>query len=101
MAEHAVIVWFDYGLENVVPLQKLCSELDSAIEAAGTGEFDGHEIAVDMSDGSLYMYGPDADVLYGSVISILQTVEFLRGARVVRRYGDVSDQSAIEQTTII
>lgn len=51
------------------------------------GEYDGHEIAVDGSDGSIYMYGPDADLLFETIRPILETTHFMRGATVVKRYG--------------
>lgn len=37
--------------------------LKRAIDEAAVRELDGNEIAVDLSDGSLYMYGPDAEAL--------------------------------------
>ena len=64
MAEHAVIVHFNYGLTDLRPLLEAEKRLTDAIALAGVGEFDGDEIAVNLSDGSLYMYGPDADRLY-------------------------------------
>ena len=62
--EHAVIVYFEYAADSLEPLYDLEEQLEAAIAAAGVGEFDGNEIAVDLSDGSLYMYGPDADALF-------------------------------------
>lgn len=44
-------------------------------------------MATDGSDGFLYMYGPDADAAFGAVRSTLESVAFMRGARVKLRYG--------------
>jgi len=59
MADHAVIVHFQYGSTDLSRLFVLEDELERAIAAAGAGEFDGNEVAADGSDGYLYMYGPD------------------------------------------
>src|SRR5512143_2371963 len=60
MSEQAVIVEFQYGSTDLGPLFALEDELIAAIEAAEVGDYDGNEVATDGSDGSLYMYGPDA-----------------------------------------
>lgn len=85
--EHAVIVRFRYGSTDLEPIFALESELEKAITAAGAGELDGNEIATDGSDGSFYMYGPDADRLLAAVRPVLDAASFMRGARVKLRYG--------------
>jgi hypothetical protein len=91
VAEHAVIVHFDYGSTDLAPIFKLGHELERAIDAAHAGEYDGNEVAVDGSDGYLYMYGPDADVLFRTVRPALESVGFMQGARVTLRYGPPED----------
>jgi hypothetical protein len=87
-AEHAVIAKFDYiGSTDLAPLFELESKLESAIGAAQAGELDGNEVAVDGSDGSLYMYGPNADRLFGAIRPVLEGCSFMRGARITLRYG--------------
>ena len=56
----SLIIRFTYGLADPEPLFRMDEELDRVVEASGAGEYDGHEIAVDLSDGSLYFYGPSA-----------------------------------------
>lgn len=91
-SEHAVIVQFaNYGSTDLQRLFALEERLERAIDDADVGEFDGNEIATDGSDGSLYMYGPDADRLFEVVHPILESVDFTRGAQVVKRYGGASD----------
>jgi hypothetical protein len=87
MEEHAVIALFDYTADSLDPLYDLEEQLEAAITSAGVGEFDGNEIAVDLSDGSLYMYGPDADALFAVVRPLLAGADCLRGTRVRLRYG--------------
>lgn len=85
--EHAVIVHFNYGSTNLQPLFALEEQIEQAIAAADAGEFDGDEIAIDGSDGSLYMYGPDADKLFEIVKPLLESVNFMHGAKAIKRYG--------------
>ena len=89
--EHAVIVYFQYGSTDLARLFVLEERLAQAIAAAGAGEFDGNEVAVDGSDGYLYMYGPNADKLFAAVRATLEGTDFMRGARVKLRYGPPQD----------
>jgi hypothetical protein len=89
--EHAVIVHFTYGSTNLERLFELERRLKDAISATGVGEYDGNEVAVDGSDGYLYMYGPDADKLFKVIRPILEKTSFMRGAEVRKRYGPPQD----------
>ena len=89
--EHAVIVNFTYGSTNLQPIFDLEDELERAINAAQAGEFDGNEVAADGSDGTLYMYGPNADRLFATVKPVLEACSFMRGARATLRYGPPQD----------
>lgn len=91
MEEHAVIAHFDYAADGLDALHDLEQELKAAIIEAGVGEFDGNEIAVDLSDGSLYMYGPDAEALFAVVRPVLAGAECLRHTRVTLRFGPPED----------
>jgi hypothetical protein len=85
--EQAVVVNFKYGLKSLDPLFELEKRLEAAIDAADVGKYDGSEIAVDLSDGSLYVYGPDADRLFAVVRPLLEPVPFMVGATATLRYG--------------
>src|SRR6516162_9732843 len=87
MEEHAVIVQFDYAADSLDALYEVEGKLEAAISAAGVGEYDGHEIAVDLSDGSLYMYGPDAEALFAVVQPLLAAAKILERAQVTLRFG--------------
>lgn len=89
--EHAVLVHFAYGSTDLSRLFALEEQLEDVITAARVGEFDGNEVATDGSDGTLYMYGPDADALFAAVRPILQATEFMKGAHVKLRYGPPQD----------
>ena len=93
MNEQAVIVHFDYAADSLDPLFEVEKELENAIEAAGVGELDGNEIAGDLSDGTLFMYGPDAEALFAAVRPILAQARCLRKARVTLRFGPPEDET--------
>src|ERR1700748_1502178 len=61
--EQAVIVHFDYGKPDWKPFFEFETTLENAINRSGAGNYDGNELAVDGSDGTLFMYGRDADKL--------------------------------------
>ena len=85
--EHAVIVHFTYYKDDLDPLHDLEKKLEKIIKEKGVGEYDGHEIAVDMSDGFLYMYGVNAEELFKTVKPILEQTDFTRGALARLRFG--------------
>jgi hypothetical protein len=91
MTEHAVIVRFTYGLNDLNPLFALEDELIKAIETNGAGEFDGNELASDNSHGVIYMYGANADILFHVIKPVLQTAPFMKGATARLRYGPPED----------
>lgn len=91
MSDHAVLVHFRYASNQLDDLHQLEALLETAIETAGVGEYDGHDIAVDLSDGVLYMYGPDADALFAAVQVLLVEADCLQDAKATLRYGPPED----------
>jgi hypothetical protein len=91
MSEHAVIVSFEYQSTDLEPLFELEEQLEEQIEAADVGEYDGNEVAVDGSDGRLYMYGPDADALFQAVKGTLASAACIKNPVALLRYGPPED----------
>jgi hypothetical protein len=91
MSEHAVIVRFEYGQTDLSPLYELEDKLTDAIESAAVGEFDGNEIALDGSDGTIFMYGPSADRLFEVVRPVLASADCIHNAVATIRYGSPED----------
>lgn len=85
--EHAVIVHFRYKMDSLDPLHELESELEKQIRREGVGEYDGHEIAMDLSDGFLYMYSANAETLFKAVKPTLEKSKFMKGAVARLRFG--------------
>jgi hypothetical protein len=101
VTEQAVIVHFNYGNKDWAPFFAFEEKLESAISAAGVGEYDGNELAADGSDGTLFMYGPDADKLFAVVKPHLEAADLLKNIVVTIRYGAPEDASAREATVRI
>ena len=85
--EHAVIIHFDYGIDGMDSLYQLADKLKSIIEQNHLGEYDGHEIATDYSDGIFYMYGPNAESLFNEVKETIEHTDFMKGAKANLRFG--------------
>ena len=60
-------------------------KLSAAIKKASAGEFDGDEFG--KGTCTLYMYGPDAERLYGAVIQILKEYHPPKASYLVKRFG--------------
>jgi len=89
--EHAVIIRFNYGMQGLEPLHQLETNLEKVITTNNLGEYDGHEIAADYSDGFLYMYGPNAETLFKGIKSTLEGFDFMKGAVANLRFGRPED----------
>jgi len=91
MEDQAVIIQFNYGLADLGPFYELSDKLDSIVEASGLGEYDGHEIAVDRSDGFFFLYGPDAKKLYEVIKDTIEKTPFMQGANIRLQFGPPED----------
>ena len=99
---HAVIVCFRWASEDLAPLYALDQRLATAIEDAGAGTYEGHEVALlEGDDAYLFMEGPDADQLFAVARPILEATPMLDGARATLRYGSPDDETARAQDMII
>jgi hypothetical protein len=96
--EHAIIIHFQYGKDKLDDLYKLRDKLEQRINDKKLGEYDGHEIATNLSDGYLYMYGQNAEFLFSGIKEILEETEFMKGAKAKLRFGPPED--GIKEITI-
>lgn len=97
----ALLVNFKYGLETSDPFFAMDEALHRHFETLPDMLYDGHELAMDLSDGTLYFYGPDADALLQTVRPVLLSHKFMAGAECIRRYGEPDDPDAIETASIL
>ena len=59
-----VEVHFVYGSTNFQHVYALGDQIQLAINEAKVGEYDGHAIPADGSEGRYFIYGPDAEAIY-------------------------------------
>ncbi|MBP1852504.1 hypothetical protein [Rhizobium halophytocola] len=98
--EHALIVHlplidapFGSGREREI-IAGLADELQNAIGESSLGEFDGEEFGGGRC--VIYMYGPDADLLFAVVEPIWRAAPLARGGLAIKRYGKAEEGSALE-----
>jgi hypothetical protein len=91
MAEHAVIVRFDYGSNSLDALYELEDRLSGAIADAGEGECDGHDVTPDLSKATIYLYGPDAEILFVVAQQVLEYSDCVHNAVALLRFGPPED----------
>ena len=94
--DHSVIIYFWYGKETIDELHELSFQLIDIVEKADVGVMDGHELNIDNTDGSLYLYGPNAEVLFKTIWPTLQKVDFMKNALVCLQFGSGEDAPTIE-----
>ncbi len=81
--EQAVLVHIgNEDLEGSIPLQETLHEL---LESSAAGMYDGNEVGE--GELVLFMYGPDAEILFKHIEPTLRADEFCKGAKVVIRWG--------------
>ena len=78
MSEHAVIVKFKYAGIDLEALHALEDKLTEAIEEAGGGECDGHDVTPDLREATIYLYGADAEFLFVVAQQVLENSDASR-----------------------
>lgn len=94
LPEQSVTIYFDYGQDNLEPLHLLEQSLRDLLEGKNIGYHERHEIAMDYSDGILFLNGPNAEELFKAVSATLLNVPWMRGAKVNLVFGSVFDEKA-------
>jgi hypothetical protein len=82
-----VEIHFAYGSTNFQHLYALEDQLQHAIFDAAVGNYEGHDVSADGSDGYYYLYGPDAEAIYRVISPVLAASTFMRGAKVTMWFG--------------
>jgi len=86
-SEQEVEVHFAYGSTNFQHVYALGDLLQNAIAEAKVGEYDGHAIPADGSEGRYFIYGPDAEAIYKVIAPVLEASPLMRGATITLHYG--------------
>ncbi|MXN89906.1 hypothetical protein GR160_01590 [Flavobacterium sp. Sd200] len=85
--KQGVIIYFNYSHSNLEPLHELENKLRIELYNSKTGEFDGHQMALDLADGFLYFYGDSAEELFKTIKPLLLDAPFMKNAEVNLRFG--------------
>ncbi len=96
LPEQSVVIEFFYGKDELDDLHALDIELMELIEKKGVGVYDFHEINMDGTDGRLFMYGDNAEILFKAVWEKLKTVDFMQGAVATLQFGPETNAKSIE-----
>ena len=91
--KQALFIYFDYGFETTDELYSLMYKLIGMIEEKNLGVYDGNELALDHSDGIMYMYGPSAENLFNGIKSTLENSDFMTGAKANMRFGPLEGRT--------
>src|ERR1700689_3409933 len=82
-----VEVHFEYGSTNFQYVYALGDQIQVAIAEAKVGQYDGHSIPADGSDGRYFIYGPDAEAIFQAIQPVLEASPMMRGATVTLHFG--------------
>ena len=80
-AMQEVEVHFEYGSTNFQYVYALGDQIQIAIAEAKVGEYDGHALPADGSEGRYFIYGPDAEAIFKVISPVLEASPLMRGAR--------------------
>lgn len=98
MSSQSLIIRFKYPKAELEPLYELEEKLAEALEEAGAGDYEGHEMDMSGKQGEMTMIGPDARALWDAVNPVLESIRFMRGADAELRLGPGEDAETEEMT---
>lgn len=93
--EFLTIHFTDYGNANLNRVFEVSDEIKEALHESRLGEFDGNLLAVDGSDGYLFLFGPNVRELYESIKPILLRTTIFKNADI--RLGFQGGKKAIHE----
>jgi hypothetical protein len=91
---HSVVIQFNYPFDELDEMFVLDDKLDEVIDKNKAGLYDFHEVQVDGPDARVYMYGPNAEVLFKAVLPVLKEIDYMKGATAFLRFGGIRDKKA-------
>lgn len=89
-SQQEVEVHFPYGSTNFQHVYALGDKIQVAINEAKVGEYDGHALPADGSEGRYFVYGPDAEAIFKVIAPVLEASPLMRGATVTLHFGPPS-----------
>lgn len=80
-----LMIIFDYGKKDISDLLEYQSELEKLVNSSGLGEVDGHDVAVDLSDGVFWIVCKDALQVFSLVKDSLTQTTLVKIKEVKKR----------------
>jgi hypothetical protein len=94
--KHSVIISFEYGNADWDPFYDWEDELRELLSENPIGEWDGHALNDDDTDGILFLYGRNAEELFKLVKPVLEKADFMKTATALLTFGDRLEGTQIE-----
>ncbi|SNT31030.1 hypothetical protein SAMN05421640_3345 [Ekhidna lutea] len=89
--QQSIIVHFKGWIDSLEPIHRLTEQLREVLDNNPLGLLDGHEIAMDCSHGYIFFYGPDAQLLFEEIKSILIKADLLKCTKAVLHQGTTTE----------
>lgn len=90
----SVIIDCWYGQDSLDDLHALDIKLWTLLEDSASGDYDGHELNMDGTDGRLFFYGPNAEALFKAVRPVLAAIPFMQRATATLKFGGMLNAGA-------
>ncbi|WP_420318716.1 hypothetical protein [Ekhidna sp.] len=85
--DHSIVVYFEGWINSLEPIHRLSEELRELLDSNENASFDGHEIAMDGSHGTLYFYCEDSQVLWEIIKPTLTSASLIKCKKAILRAG--------------
>ncbi|MEO1254202.1 MAG: hypothetical protein AAFY41_04830 [Bacteroidota bacterium] len=89
----SIVVHFIGWINSLEPVHRLSEQLNELVDSLDNAKFDGHEIAMDGSHGTLYLYCDDARKLIDVIIPTLKSADLLKCTKAVLRLSKLEEQA--------
>ncbi|MFD1934893.1 hypothetical protein ACFSKW_25805 [Nonomuraea mangrovi] len=81
------------------PSWEIEDALRQTLADAGSGEFDGNDMDFETGEVTLFMYGPDTDLLFASAEPVLKRLVLPKGVVAIKRYGEPGAREELVRIT--
>jgi hypothetical protein len=73
-----LILYFEHGIEDIIPWCTLIEKLQPQLAQTGAGEFESDDMAIDGGDCEAIFRGTDVRELFAALLPHFQSLSFLR-----------------------
>ncbi|WP_424961142.1 hypothetical protein [Ekhidna sp.] len=91
--KQSIVVYFEGWINSLEPVHRLSEQFRELLSDNEEADFDGHEIAIDGSHGTLYFYCDDSKVLWKQIKSTLESADLLKCKQAILRLGRLEENA--------